>query len=452
MKTNRIISLLLSALLLCTLLPNVALASEVPEKEVTRAIMRGVSGISKWEADKGYDYIYFGKWNGNHVKWRVLDTKTNTGDAGLFLLSEDALGDGSTNGGVYFQMSIPYSNAWQGSDAQVWCQTFYTNQFTGGEQGAVLATTKKDAAYTSTTYSVPFAGSGDQNILDNDKVFFLSAEEAENSAYGFTDDDARKANYKDAAGVWWLRSPYANFYAGFVGFIGIVDDAHVFNGRAARPAFNLNLNSVLFTSAAAGGKSPAEGGTSVGEADGEIFKIPTLETAPKEWKVTLLDSSRNGFTVNETAVSGAPGSTISVTYSGAKANANNEYISAIIADPNGNYLYYGRVPISSASGTATFTLPTDVPIREYTLHVFNEQCNDDYETDYASQFVSISLTVEEKVDAQTPTISTDIATLHVSKAPVVPETGDSSRPGLYLAMLLAGGVGLSVLGKKRKRT
>ncbi len=46
----------------------------------------------------------------------------------------------------------------------------------------------------------------------------------------------------------------------------------------------------------------------------------------------------------------------------------------------------------------------------------------------------------------------EIAVLHVSRAPVIPETGDSGRPGLYLAMLLAGGVGLIVLGKKRKHT
>ena len=49
-------------------------------------------------------------------------------------------------------------------------------------------------------------------------------------------------------------------------------------------------------------------------------------------------------------------------------------------------------------------------------------------------------------------LKSEIAVLHVSRAPVIPETGDSGRPGLYLAMLLAGGVGLIVLGKKRKHT
>ena len=189
-----------------------------------KAIQLGTSGISGYDSTNGYDYIYYGTWDSSAIKWRVLDTKTNTGESGLFLLSDVLLGTGS-NGDVYFDNSD--SNAWQNSSARAWCKDFageegaatnVTNAFTAGELGAVLATTKSDQEFNRFSAS--------ENILNGDKVFFLSAEEAENAAYGFTNDTARVANYgaSASAGVWWLRSPDAfdSSYAGAVSHYGNV--------------------------------------------------------------------------------------------------------------------------------------------------------------------------------------------------------------------------------------
>ncbi len=132
-------------------------------------------------------------------------TRPTPGKAAFFLLSDALLGTG-ISGDVYFDNSGNTSNAWQSSTAKTWCNNFYGSSFSNGEQGAVLATTKSDEAFTKGTGGISFAAS--ENILNGDKVFFLSAEEAENSAYGFTDDNARIANYGNSAGVWWLRSPY----------------------------------------------------------------------------------------------------------------------------------------------------------------------------------------------------------------------------------------------------
>ena len=224
MKPKRkILSLLLAICLVAGLMPTAALAAEGD-----KTIMLGTSGISGWDSTNGYDYIYFGNWTApdgyttsGPIKWRVLDDQTNTGENGFFLLSDALLGSG-TWGGVYFDNTSPYSNTWQGSDAQTWCTTFYSDNFSTGEQGAVLGTTKSDEAFTSSTYSYRFAES--ENILNGDKVFFLSAQEAENDEYGFTNDAARIAYYGDSAGVWWLRSPcaaYTNF-AGVVYYVGLV--------------------------------------------------------------------------------------------------------------------------------------------------------------------------------------------------------------------------------------
>ena len=235
MMKRRLLSLTMALALCLGLLPTTAFALDGD-----KTIMLGTSGISGFDTAKGgtgYDYIYFGDWDaqdGNTtsspIKWRVLDDQTNTGENGLFLLSEELLGTGNY-GGVYFQQFYHYdsssdschkgsapangdhtdcliANAWQGSDAQTWCATFYSSNFSTGEQSAVLGTTKSDEAFISSTYSYPFAAS--ENILNGDKVFFLSAQEAENSEYGFTNDAARIANYGGSAGVWWLRSPDAD--------------------------------------------------------------------------------------------------------------------------------------------------------------------------------------------------------------------------------------------------
>ena len=382
---RRILSLLLAICLVVGIMPTAAFAANND-----KAIQLGASNISGYDSTNGYDYIYYGEWDNSPIKWRVLDEQTNTQNEGLFLLSDVLLGTG-TDGGVYFDNSGSDSNVWQNSTAQTWCKNFYSNNFSSKEQNAVLATTKSDSAYTSTSFGYAYGVSS----LSGDKVFFLSAEEAENSAYGFTDDNARIANYGNSAGYWWLRSPYADFtdLAGLVNFNGHVIFDHVSSDWAARPAFNLDLNSVLFISAAEGGKisAAASGGNQGAVGADAIFKIDDYDGS--EWKLTLLDSSRQ-FSVTEETASGKPGDTITLNYTGA-TTGENEYISVIIADENGAQ-YYGRVAQPGGeSGTATLSIPADLAPGSYTLNVFSEQYNGDYKTDYASAFAEVALTVEE---------------------------------------------------------
>ena len=193
-----------------------------------------------------------------------------------------------------------------------------------------------------------------------------------------------------ATSNWWLRSPGSQAY-----HVAVVDpDGSVhysgytirhYRTRGVRPAFNLNLNSVLFTSAAMGGKP-----------DGGLTAVP--EYGGNEWKLTLLDNSRN-FAVTETTASGDPGDTLTLHYNEATTGIN-EYISVILADNSGAQ-YYGRVAQPTAeSGTVEIKIPSDIAPGDYTLKMFSEQCNGDYNTDYASNFTDISLTVEKQADEQ----------------------------------------------------
>ena len=191
-----------------------------------------------------------------------------------------------------------------------------------------------------------------------------------------------------ASSYWWLRSPDEDYSTAFVAGRG---EVRYYGGYSTskefgvRPAFDLNLDSVLFASAAVGGK-PEGGLTTISEYSGN------------EWKLTLLDSSRN-FAVTEKAVSGAPDDTVTLNYTGATTGIN-EYISAIIADNSGTR-YYGRVAQPTAeSGTVEIKIPSDIAPGDYTLKVFSEQYNGDRKTDLASGFADVTLTVEKRVDEQ----------------------------------------------------
>ena len=185
---------------------------------------------------------------------------------------------------------------------------------------------------------------------------------------------------------------------------GSVDAAHF----ATRPAFNIDLNTVLFASAAVGGEGKAG-------MDGELTAIDAA-AGSNEWKLTLLDSNRH-FDVAETAAIAKPGGTVTLSYTGA-SSGTNEYISAMIADGSGAR-YYGRImQATDEAGTVTINIPEALADGEYTLQVFSEQYNgeendDTKRTDYASAFASVALTVTS--DTTAPTLShvstsrTDIA-------------------------------------------
>lgn len=79
---KRLLATILCLCMVVTLLPTVVFAADTG-----KVIQDGIGGISGYDSVKGtYDYIYYGTYDGNPIKWRVLDAQTNTGETGLFLL------------------------------------------------------------------------------------------------------------------------------------------------------------------------------------------------------------------------------------------------------------------------------------------------------------------------------------------------------------------------------
>ena len=403
---KKLLSLLLGGLI-AGLLPTTALAAGT--KDTGKGIQTGAACISDYNLGIGkYDYIYYGMWNDSPIKWRVLSVEGNGGtyvkadDSSysgkpLFLLSEVLLStdNTSTYGNVKFNDSG--STAWQGSIAQSWCKEFSgesetelyaAKAFTASECNAVLKTTKSDNAYP--TSKPDYIAS--ENILNGDRVFFLSAEEASESSYGFGEDAGRIAMYGTKYGVWWLRSACTpnvsdpgnnDIYVGEVNSDGRLTNAEVNNhSYAARPAFNLNPDSVLLTSAA-GGKP--EGFSEVAECG----------KRGREWKLTLLDESRNNFNARIRKVA----TDYSVAWTGA-TTGTNEYVSALIKNSSGAVTYYGRLKNLSGTTDASGEVAIDFSGKMKDgdkLYIFNEQYNGDYKTDYASALKEMTIPTKDTV-------------------------------------------------------
>ena len=372
---KRILSILLTLCMMLCLTPISVFAEEVGAWG-SAAIKLGadaLSVLSKNVNTATAPTVYFGQNHDNNpAAWRVIGydgsgVTSAQGDITLFAAG---------NMGVVKFADTTANNKYAPSNLKTAIDALAAKLTT--EENAVV----KKRTLTSGSYNGENTDCVAGAQVDNAVFWPLSIAEA--SAVNNDLRIADKEHTKWASSYWWLRSPGTSAYVvAVVKGNGSVSCAGHSLGTeiGVRPAFNLNLNSVLFASAAVGGKP-----------DGGLTPIP--EYSGNEWKLTLLDSRRN-FAVTEKTVSAAPDDTVTLNYKGA-TTGKNEYISVILADNNGAQ-YYGRVAQPTAeSGTVEIKIPSDIAPGDYTLKVFNEQYNGDYNTDYASNFKDIALTVENR--------------------------------------------------------
>ena len=372
---KRILSILLCLCMAACMLPTVAFAADTG-----KAIQLGTDALSKKVNTATAPTVYFGQDHGNNPgAWRVIgydgnDVTSAQGD--MTLLAAGTMGEAAFD-------SVNYSSEYAPSELKTAIDALEA-KLTTEENAAVKKRTLASGSYNGENTDC-VAGAQ----VDNAVFWPLSIAEAH-----AVNQDLRIVNKEHtnwAMYHWWLRSPckLSSSAAVVHGNGEVLDDGmyHTSDEFGVRPAFNLNLNAVLFASAAVGGKP-----------DGGL--TPISEYTGNEWKLTLLDNSRN-FAVTEKTVSG---DTITFSYSNAQTGTN-EYISVVIKD-NGEITHYGRIlhlggTTGGASGTASLTLPAGITLDNDTkLYVFNEQYNGDKKTDYASDFTDIALTVEKQPDEQ----------------------------------------------------
>ena len=379
---KRILSILLTLCMMLCLTPISVFAEEVGA-EGSAAIQLGadaLSVLSKNVNTATAPTVYFGQNHENNpAAWRVIgyDGSGVTSSKGdITLLAAGAMG-------VIPFVDAILNNEYAPSNLKATIDAL-AEKLTTEENTAV-----KKRALTSGSYDGENTDCVAGGQVDNAVFWPLSAKEAIAVNNDLRALDPAHPNWVTTG--WWLRSPGSDKYhlavvrsEGSVQYSGY--SVLIFNNyRTVRPAFNLNMNSVLFASAAVGGK-PDGGLTEVSKYSGN------------EWKLTLLDSRRN-FAVTEKTVSAAPDDTVTLNYKGA-TTGKNEYISVILADNNGAQ-YYGRVAQpTTESGTVEIKIPSDIAPGDYTMKVFSEQYNGDCKTDLASAFADVTLTVESQPDEQ----------------------------------------------------
>ena len=379
---KRILSILLTLCMTLCLTPISVFAEEVGAGG-SAAIQLGadaLSVLSKNVNTATAPTVYFGQNHENNpAAWRVIgyDGSGVTSSKGdITLLAAGAMG-------VIPFVDTILNNEYAPSNLKTAIDAL-AEKLTTEENAAVKKRTLTSGSYDGENTDCVAGGQ-----VDNAVFWPLSAKEAIAVNNDLRALNPAHPNWVDSG--WWLRSPGSDKYRlavvrseGSVQYSGF--SVLIFNNhRTVRPAFNLNLNSVLFASAAVGGKP-----------DGGLAEVSKY--SGNEWKLTLLDSRRN-FAVTEKTVSAAPDDTVTLNYKGA-TTGKNEYISVILADNNGAQ-YYGRVAQPTAkSGTVEIKIPSDIAPGDYTMKVFSEQYNGDCKTDLASAFADVTLTVESQPDEQ----------------------------------------------------
>ena len=391
-KANKLFSILFTLCVIAGLAPCAAIPARAEgEAQAQPASWNGMYGVAPG------DMVYLGTGNeGWGIAWRVLslpgDETLPVSDAGQALLIS-AYAQGKSEFGS--------STAWANSTAQAWCASYDTDNpsgLTDAEKAAIVQTTVEETSgysFLDPQYSA-YKKFGPAS-LSEERFFLLSAEEA-NTYFANNADRVAYASEDDKnSGTplqWWLRSPEIGDGDGYAGCVYKDGDLYSYTvtGKSGmRPAFNLRASDVIYA-ASAGGKYELP----------DTFTL--IENDTHNWKLTLRDENRTGFSaaVDRTALNA--GDTVTVSYSGAKTG-QGENVSAVLYNDEGELLGYACRPVAEAggsTGTVAFTLPLRAG-GSCTMRVFNEQRNGDYRSDYAGNVVDIALTVTAKPGASAET-------------------------------------------------
>lgn len=370
-------------------------------------------------------YVYFGKYGGNPVKYRVLDACTTD-------YSEDQV----TQTMLLDCDSILYSKALEADD-NVWKDSaIYDNLngsgfldkegvFTAVEKEAIAASTVASHALTTDNETGANVTEGIQGIfkkyvaLSGEKIFLLDVEDISNATYGYTmtsGENRIKKNDSENEAVesWFLRSADSTSFSKFgaISSVGGINSGFLNNTTiGVSPALNLKLSSVLFTSATAVSKTSA--------LTSESTKIGT--TTNTDWKLTLNDGGKTVALTEARSITRAGDGTITVPYtytdSAVTESDSVNQISVMITDEaygseSAGILYYGALDnikntegeactvAESATGSGTFTFPSALAGtlgEDYHVYLLAEHVSEGNGTDFAGEPLEITA-IRNKID------------------------------------------------------
>ena len=313
-----------------------------------------------------------------------------------------------------------------------WDYPMYTNAFSSTQQGLLVA--------SPIVITTPDSSDGSgANYTLYDKVFPLSIQDLQNSAY-FTNNDSRKAIGTPMATNNYMEGSYSDkhgsstgealvSYYRYVDYLtyyrhegklvqrgtssiasgslsGAIPTAHwmidpelgeIRSQGGARPSVNLIPGKVMFVASSSSGGAPGVS-TSLSAAGGTA--PTTWSTTPDVGGATFRAFTRDaGFSANM-AVTNNNNGTVKVTYNSLKGGDDN-YIGMMIVNTSTKKKYVGRVQkITGANGSVTVSLPSGVSSSLSGYKVFS------WIEDETSQTVgTITNSLGSAVDVTAPTVS-----------------------------------------------
>ena len=408
------ISAVLAAALMLTLIPKIAgsntvLAASGSKNQANTSL--GVTAIvNPTPSDNAFSpwtgsFVYFGKYNGTPLKFRVLqkDSTAHTTSSALFLDCDAILRDIEFGG----------SNKWSESYVKKWLNEdfFISSNFTPMEMAVVPDTkTEKEHDYTNELLTNWY---GKYVPLSGEKVFVLDAEEVTNTNYGYNSGRASCACREKVGGrnnYWWLRSAVVDDFHNTAGDIYVDGDLSENDIRidtaGIAPALNVDQGSIVFTT-----------------------KVASENNA---YKLTLSDSDLT-IAIPDGKETDISGTTVNVPYEIGGSHAGNATrASILITDDTGDkILLYDELGASSASG-GSFTLPDECDLsgwgKDYLVYILAEDINGVRETDYASAFVRIDK------PAKIHEISVNVTTYDSDGKTKISETGGEATASATTAV------------------
>ena len=321
-------------------------------------------------------YVYYGKYDGNAVRYRVLNKACQDyGNSSLFLDCDTILfktyfdQDGRANG------DAAYANIWEYSDIN---KNLNGNMFL--TKSGVFTTVEKNSIMESATDFTVFVNTE----LEGEKIFLLDLAEATNYRNGYHNQNGTNhvKTYNGTAHKWWLRTDndfeveysYCIMENGDRGR----HEVYVTNSNVGvSPAFNVELSRILLSSLVSG----------------------TAGQYGAEYKLTLKDDNVKIGLQSGKEIS-TSGKTVTVPYSITGTNSGNcTQVSVLILDcayqagsSDATVKYYGKLSVTGSfakKATGTFQLPSSLkPSRwgkDYHVYLLAEDINGTKESDYAGE-------------------------------------------------------------------
>ena len=448
---RRILAILMVAVLITVLLPMAGAAKTVwavtYNSEITQGktiVCVGTDGIKAPSAPehdtdrwKG-SYVWFGKYNGEPVRYRVLTPKTTIyGSATMLLDCDTVLFSAPFDSDGVANLNANYPNEWMHSD--LWdtlngMAFLDAGGFNAREQEAIAKSYIAPHALVEGTDPgcvCSFIQNFYKNYegLNGEQIFLLDVEDVSNPAYGYSTERGNVIG-RDKGGIyqWWLRSASA-YYTKNVGSVdsyGWIEETPVTNKGGVSPAFNIALNSVIFTSLVSG---------TAGQDDAE-YKLTIRD------KYMVMSMSGSG-------VASYDGNAIAIPYHiGGALGSRATQVSVLVLDKeytegnaNGaSVLYYGNLQtggVLNQDGTGTFVLPYTLSVSDwgnaYHVYILSEVVKGAHETDLASAPYEIGKPVqsEQPIIPEQPVISaqpknTSVACGNTAKFTVTASSGNGT--------------------------